>query len=106
MPSGGAPGGAPVAVGADQPSPEAAPATDQAVQPVSSPQLPWHAGLGKPVFLLLPLVLALAYLLMLANGPAAQPTGVTGRRGVSRALDRMRQAGAQVPVGRLTGRGR
>jgi hypothetical protein len=106
MPSGGAPGGAPVAVGADQPSPEAAPATDQAVQTVSSPQLAWHAGLGKPVFLLLPLVLALAYLLMLANGPAAQPTGVTGRRGVSRALDRMRQAGAQVPVGRLTGRGR
>jgi hypothetical protein len=106
MPSGGAPGGAPMAAGGDQPSPEAAKASDQPVQPVAAPQLPWHAGLGKPMFLLLPLVLALAYLLMLANGPAAQPTGVSGRRGVSRALDRMRQTGAHVSVRRLSGRGR
>jgi hypothetical protein len=104
MPSGGAAPGAPVAAPGDQPAPEAAQSTDQPVQPVAAPQLPWHAGLGKPMFLLLPLVLALAYLLMLANGPAAQPTGVSGRRGVSRALDRMRQAGAQVSIGRLTGK--
>jgi uncharacterized membrane protein len=57
------------------------------------------------MLLLLPLVLVLAYLLMLANGPAAQPTGMAGRRGVSRALDRMRQAGAHAAAGRLAGRG-
>ncbi len=105
VPSGGAAPGAPVSAAADQPSPEAAPPADEQVAPVAAPQLPWHAGLGKPMFLLLPLVLLLAYLLMLANGPAAQPTGVSGRRGVSRALDRMRRAGAQVSVGRLTGKG-
>lgn len=103
VPSGGAAPGAPIAASGGQPSPEAAPASGEQVQPVSAPQLPWHADLGKPVFLLLPLVLVLAYLLMLANGPAAQPTGVAGRRGVSRALDRMRQAG--VSVHRFTGKG-
>ena len=105
VPSGGAVPGAPVTAAGDQPSPEAAPTSTEQVQPVAAPQLPWHAGLGKPMFLLLPLVLVLGYLLMLANGPAAQPTGVSGRRGVSRALDRMRQAGAHVSAGRLTGKG-
>ena len=106
VPSGGAAApGAPVSAAGEEPSPEAAPASAEQVEPVAAPQLPWHAGLGKPMFLLLPLVLVLAYLLMLANGPAAQPTGVSGRRGVSRALDRMRQAGAHVSVGRLTGKG-
>jgi hypothetical protein len=106
VPSGGAAPGAPVPAAGDQPSAEAAaPASNEPVQPVAAPQLPWHAGLGKPVFLLLPLVLVLGYLLMLANGPAAQPTGMAGRRGVSRALDRMRQAGAHAAVGRLAGRG-
>jgi hypothetical protein len=104
VPSGGAAPGAPVAAAGDQPSAEAAPASGEQMQQVAAPQLPWHAGLGKPMFLLLPLVLALAYLLMLANGPAAQPAGVSGRRGVSRALDRMRQAGAHASGGRLTGR--
>jgi hypothetical protein len=103
VPSGAAPG-APVATAGDQPSPEAAPASGEQMRPVAAPQLPWHAGLGKPMFLLLPLVLMLAYLVMLANGPAAQPTGVSGRRGVSRALDRMRQAGVHASAGRLTGR--
>jgi hypothetical protein len=105
-PGGAAAPGAPVTAAGAQPAPETAAASDQPVQPVAAPQLPWHAGLGKPVFLLLPLVLVLAYLLMLANGPMAQPAGVSGRRrGVSRALDRMRQAGAQVRVGGLTGKG-
>jgi hypothetical protein len=110
VPSGGAAPSAPVAAAAEEPAPEAAPVSGEQVEPVAAPQLPWHAGLGKPIFLLLPLVLVLAYLLMLANGPLAQPTGVSGRRGVSRALDRLRQAGAQLPVGqfsvgRLTGKG-
>jgi len=105
VPSGGAAPGAPVSAAGDQPTPETAPASSEQVQPVAAPQLPWHAGLGKPMFLLLPLVLALAYLLMLANGPAAQPTSVSGRRGVSRALDRMRQAGAQMSASRLTSKG-
>lgn len=96
--SGGAAPGAPVAdAPTDQPPPEAAgqPEEEQVV-PVAAGPLPWYAGLGKPGLLLLPLVLALTYLLMLANGPAAQPTGESGRRGVSRALDRMRVAGAQT----------
>ena len=105
VPSGGAAPGAPVAAAGDQPSPEAAPASVEQMQPVAAPQLPWHAGLGRPTFLLLPLVLVLGYLLMLANGPAAQPTGVSGRRGVSRALDRMREAGAHASSGRFSGRG-
>jgi hypothetical protein len=104
VPSGGAAPGAPVAAAGDQPSPAAAPASSEQVEPVAAPQLPWHAGLGKPMFLLLPLVLMLAYLLMLANGPAAQPTGGSSRRGVSRALDRMRQAGAGASVARFAGR--
>jgi hypothetical protein len=105
VPSGAAAPSAPVAAADAAPAPEAAPASAEQVESVAAPQLPWHSGLGKPVFLLLPLVLVLAYLLMLANGPLAQPTGVAGRRGVSRALERMRQSGGQFSIGRFTGKG-
>ncbi|MGH3362291.1 MAG: hypothetical protein ACRDOM_07510, partial [Nocardioides sp.] len=100
------PGAAPVAgspAGAE-PTPEAAGGQQEQVQPVAAPQLPWYAGLGKSTLLLLPLVLVLTYLLMLANGPSAQPAGQSGRRGVSKALDRMRAAGGQVLPSKLSGK--
>ncbi len=104
--SGGAAPGAPVAGAAagEGPAPAAAGEQQEEVQPVSAAQLPWYAGLGKSTLLLLPLVLVLTYLLMLANGPAAQPTGQSGGRGVSKALDRMRAAGAQVLPGKFSGK--
>lgn len=93
-------GGMPAAEGpAPEPAPTAAAAEEQQLAPTAAAQLPWYAGIPRSGFLLLVLGLGLAYLLMLANGPAAQPTGVANRRGVSRALDRMRETGA-----RLTGR--
>lgn len=57
---------------------------------------PWYSGMPKAAYLLLPLTLALAYLIMLALGPAARPVPVTGRRGVSRALDRLRETGRDL----------
>ncbi|MGH3348430.1 MAG: hypothetical protein ACRDO4_15730 [Nocardioides sp.] len=70
--------------------------TQPQVAPVSAPQIPWYGGIPKAGFLLLVLALGLAYMLMLANGPAAQPAGATTRRGVSRALNRMRSSGARM----------
>ncbi len=63
------------------------------VMPVSAMVRPWHDGLLKPAIFGLPLVLGLTYLTMLAMGPAAQPVGVSNRRGVSKALDKLRLAG-------------
>ena len=102
-----APGGAPVAgsaAGGTEPAPAAAGAQQEQMQPAAAAQLPWYAGLGKSSALLLPLVLVLTYLLMLANGPSAQPVGGSSRRGVSKALDRMRAAGAQVLPSRTPGK--
>lgn len=70
-------------------------ATEAAVQPVSSPPA-WYSGVSRTGLLLLPLALGLAYLIMLALGPDARPVPVTGRHGVSRALDRLRQAGRDL----------
>jgi hypothetical protein len=76
----------------------AAPAAGETAQvsaiPIAAP--PWYAGIPKAGLLLLPLTLGLAYLMMLALGPDAQPSTVTARHGVSRALDRLRRAGAQA----------
>lgn len=60
---------------------------------------PWYSGLPKASLLLLPFALGLAYLAMLALGPDAQPTVSTSRHGVSRALDRLRQAGTHALAG-------
>lgn len=49
----------------------------------------WYSGIPRAAFLLLPLALALAYLVMLSLGPAGRPTPATGRHGVSRVLDRL-----------------
>lgn len=83
-------GSAPAPVAADG---EQAPALVSA-----SPQAPaaWYSGLGPSALLLLVLGLGLAYLVMVALGPDAQPVGGQGRRGVSRALDRMRAVGAGI----------
>ena len=62
-----------------------------ALAPVSAGPLPWHAGIGGRVLLTIP-ALMLAYLVMLAMGPAGQPVVGGGRRGVSRALDRVSAA--------------
>ncbi|QZY29231.1 hypothetical protein [Nocardioides coralli] len=92
-------GGLPGAVDgpAPEPAPEAAaPGEEQQLAPAAASPLPWYSGIPRSGLLLLVLGLALAYLLMLANGPAAQPSGVSQRRGVSRALDRMRETGARL----------
>jgi hypothetical protein len=80
---------------------EAAPAqtTASALAPVAAPVLAWHDQIGAKALLAVPALL-LAYLVMVAMGPAGQPAVGGGRRGVSRALDRMRTSGA----GRLAGR--
>ncbi len=73
--------------------------TAAAIAPVAAPILAWHDDIGARALLAVPALL-LAYLVMLAMGPAGQPAVGGGRRGVSRALDRMRTTG----VGRLPGR--
>lgn len=73
-----------------------------ATTPVAAPAVvqPWYGGLPKATFLLVPFALGLAYLAMLALGPDAQPTTTsTSRHGVSRALDRLRQAGTSALAG-------
>ena len=69
--------------------------------PVAAPAVvpSWYSGMPKAAFLLVPFALGLAYLAMLALGPDAQPTTTTSRHGVSRALDRLRQAGTQALAG-------
>ena len=83
-------------------------ATAETTDPVTAPTTPvaapavipsWYSGLPKATFLLVPLALGLAYLAMLALGPDAQPTTTTSRHGVSRALDRLRQAGTKALAG-------
>lgn len=62
--------------------------------PVAATPRPWYGGLGPGSVLLTALALGLAYVTMLAMGPDAQPVPTTTtRRGVSRALDRMRTVG-------------
>jgi hypothetical protein len=53
----------------------------------------WYSGIPTGGYLLLPLVLGLAYLLMLALGPDAQPVSGPDRHGVARALERLRTTG-------------
>lgn len=93
-----------VAPAADAPAENpavAGPATT-ATAPMASPVVapPWYSGIPAAGYALLPLALGLAYLLMLALGPDAQPAAGPTQRGVSRALERLRDAG-----GALTRRG-
>lgn len=69
--------------------------------PVAAPAAirPWYSGLPKGSLVLLPLALGLAYLAMLALGPDAQPSVGSSQHGVSRALERLRLAGAQAVAG-------
>ena len=106
--SGGLAGGAPVtSPGSSAPTAgDAVPTADTgggeagqvALQPVAAPS--WYSGLPKASYVLLPLALALAYLIMVSLGPDARPVPVTGRHGVSKALDRLREAGRRVGVRR------
>ncbi len=74
---------------------------DAGTVPVAAPAVvhPWYSGMPKATFLLLPFALGLAYLAMLALGPDAQPTVNSSQHGVSRALERLRLAGAQAIAG-------
>lgn len=73
-------------------------AQELAVAPASAPMAmpPWYSGLPAGGYVLLPLVLGLAYLLMLVLGPDAQPAAGPTQRGVGRALERLRTAGAAL----------
>ena len=59
---------------------------------VAAGPLPWYSGIGRTGLLLVP-ALMIAYLVMVAMGPSAQPVVGGDRRGVSRALDRLAQGG-------------
>ncbi len=50
----------------------------------------WYSGLGVKAFALVVVALMLAYLVMVALGGSAQPIVGSGRRGVGRALERLR----------------
>lgn len=77
--------------------PAAAAEADPAFAPVAAAPRPWYGGLGSSAVLLTALALGMAYLTMLAMGPDAQPVpATTTRRGVSRALDRMRAVGSDL----------
>lgn len=83
----------PQAAGAPTP---AAQAQDQPPQPQAAGQQPFLIApsaveaIPAGVWVLAPLVLGVAYLMMLALGPAGEPNTHLARRGVSRALERLR----------------
>jgi hypothetical protein len=87
---------APVDTAAEPTVAEAAEAT--AFNPVAAPYVApaWYSGIPAAGYALLLLVLGLAYLLMLALGPDAQPAAGPTQRGVGRALERLRTAGAAI----------
>jgi len=83
---------------AEAADPTVAPVATAATTPASSPLAApaWYSGIPAGGYALLVLTLALGYLLMLALGPDAQPAAGPARHGVSRALDRLRTAGAAM----------
>lgn len=84
-----APADAP-AVGGDQPA-----QSDAELAASPAPQPPGvFDGIPIGVWFLIPLALGLGYLLMVSMGPRAETAGGGIRHGVSRALERMRTAGA------------
>jgi hypothetical protein len=94
---------APVGAAAPAADPAVAAPATAATTPVSAPTaMPaWYSGIPAAGYVLLPLLLGLAYLLMLALGPDAQPAAGPSQNGVARALERLRAAGATI-----TSRGR
>lgn len=80
-----------VAPAGDVPVGEASAAT-AATAPVSAPVVmpAWYSGIPAGGYVLLVLALALAYLVMLALGPDAQPAAGPRQHGVGRALERLR----------------
>ncbi|MEN8707373.1 MAG: hypothetical protein ABF306_14655 [Nocardioides marinisabuli] len=86
----GAPGSSDPGAGADGAGGSVDGDLDAAAAPVSAMPA-WYSGLPRSTVVLLPLVLGLAYLMMLALGPAGRPDPAANRRGVSRALDRLRE---------------
>ncbi|WP_162830312.1 hypothetical protein [Amycolatopsis palatopharyngis] len=76
---------------ADVPQPQAAPVAQPfLIAPSALEDIP--AG----IWILAPIVLGLAYLSMLALGPAGEPATATARRGVSRALEQWRSGGRRT----------
>jgi hypothetical protein len=67
---------------------------DLTVTPASAPYAapPWYSGIPAGGYALVVLALALAYLVMLALGPDAQPAAGPTQHGVGRALERLRDA--------------
>lgn len=95
--SGSLGGGEPSLIGGPDPQaggePQAAPpAAEEQVGMIPVAGTPaWYSGIPRTGLLLVPFALGLAYLIMLALGPDGRPLPATGRHGVSRALDRLRQ---------------
>jgi hypothetical protein len=97
---------APIAGAADVAPLDDVPTTAEALEtpvtaenvPVAAPQVlpPWYSGISAAGYVLLPLILGLAYLVMLALGPDAQPAAGPVQHGVSRALERLRLTGAAL----------
>lgn len=99
--TGGAPTAGEAEIAASEPAggdAEAAPAATAATTPVAAPVAApaWYSGIPVGGLLILPLVLGLAYLLMLALGPEAQPAVGTSQHGVGRALERLRTMGSAL----------
>ncbi|WP_034268619.1 hypothetical protein [Haloechinothrix halophila] len=106
-------GGVPTASSAGMDAvPQAADAPTPAAQAQQQPPQPQAAG-NQPfliapsaveavpagVWVLAPLVLGVAYLMMLALGPAGEPNAHLTRRGVSKALERLRSTGTKTAEG-------
>lgn len=95
----GVPGEAPVPVaapGAPGAATAAGPQQPFLVAPSALEDIP------TGVWILAPVVLGLAYLMMLALGPGGEPAAVS-RRGVSRALEQWRSSGRAAPEGNSAG---
>lgn len=95
----GTPAGADLPLSPDPVTGEAAPTGSAPNIAAGSVQPSVFDSLPMGSWLLLPIAAGLAYLIMLALGPAAQPTLATSRHGVGRALERWRTSGVSVPKG-------
>ncbi len=106
--SGGVPAASSVGMDAVPQAAAAAPVAQAQQQPSQPPQ-PQAAGnqpflvapsaveaIPAGVWVLAPLVLGVAYLMMLALGPAGEPNAHLARRGVSKALERLRSSGTKT----------
>ncbi|MPY80214.1 MAG: hypothetical protein GEV04_17495 [Actinophytocola sp.] len=110
--SGGVPAMSSAGIDAMPPAAQApAAVSGQAPQAPQQPQQPQAVGqpyqiapsaleaMPAGVWLLAPIVLGMAYLMMLALGPAGEPNAHLTRRGVSKALERLRSTGTKTAEG-------